>query len=345
MTTINPAAQAARESARSTDGRFGAQEHSAPELGLGDSRTSDEKTRALAELDRILADHPELLAHAHEFIEPKILHTWQPDLAYVEYDDKLSDERLDEYLRGDDDSLNELDDRFREGDAYEDTIGEYLHELTGTDPLDLDDDLREELRSWVQENDHSEVIPDLVRHNGDVLVQIPAVADDDAFGIALQAASEVEGEEERYAALRQVFITAAEAAGITVDDHNRRQLESLIDENSLDFGHQAAEQWQLKVLTYTEPEDIAMTLHGEHGDASRTVRIENPSLLLIDRWNGRGYDAPLHGTFETAISVDRPARLDSQLGYGSWDRVAGVHKPAYAAHVEVSITETEEVPA
>lgn len=342
---MNAAAEAARESARTSTGQFGVQGHTAPELTLGNSRTSDEKTAALAELDRILAGHPDLLEHAHVFVEPKILHTWRPDLTYVEYDDKLLDEQLDAYLRGDDDTLIEVDDRFREGDAYEDTISEYLRELTGTDPSDLDDELQEELRHWVQEHDHSEVIPDLVRGNGDVLVQIPAVADDDAFGAALQAASEVEGEEEKYAALRQVFVDAAEAAGITVDDHNRRQLESLIDENSLDFGYQHAEQWQLKVLTYTEPEDIAMTLHGEHRDAPRAVRIENPSLLLIDRWNGRGYDAPLHGTFETAISVDRPARLDSQLGYGSWDRVAGVHKPAYAAHVEVSITEKEEVPA
>lgn len=336
MTGISATATAARESARAGSGQFGQQEHTVPEAEL--ALEDDGRSAALDRLARILSEHPEQVAHAREFVEPKILFTWRPDLAYVEYDDKLGREQLDAFLSGDDDILDEIDARFREGDAYEDTLNEYLHDVIGEDPLDHDAEVYEQLREWVAELDRSDVIGPLVRHGGKALIQLPAVGDDDAFGIALRDASEVQDETERSAAIEKVFQDAVAAAGIDVDEHNARQLRELIDENSLDLSPQSPEQWKLRIITYTEPADLAMSSYGERGGDPREVTLEHPWLLLVDPWNGRSHDVKLSGNYATTITPDRPARLDAALGNGSLDNIAGVVHSAY--RVPTAVKET-----
>lgn len=335
MTDITTAV-AARESARQATGQFGTQDHTAPELALA---VDDGRTAALAAVQRILADHPEQAAHASEFITPKILHTWMPDLAYVEYDDKLQTEQLDAYLRGDDEPLDEIDSLFREGEGYEHALSEYLRGVTGEDPSDFDEDTYEQLREWAQDLDRSDVIGPLARHNGNTLIQLPAGPDDDTFGQALQSASEVEDEQERYAAIEKVFHDTLSAAGIVLDKLNRGQVQELIDETSLDAEHQYAEQWKLRIVTYTDPEEVSMSSYGRHGATARQVTVEHPWLLLVDPWNGRSHDVMLSGHLTTTISPDRPARLDASLGYGSLDEIAGVVHSAYRTPVKIEVAE------
>ncbi|SDH35407.1 hypothetical protein [Microbacterium sp. 77mftsu3.1] len=334
---MNMNAVTARENAREKSGEFGSQHHSAPEAAL--AAPADDRATALTELRRILDGHPELIDHAEGVLNARPATWWRPTLLHVEYDDQLMPEQLDAYLRGDDDeSLHAIDDNFRDGEAYWENVNEYLAEILGEDPedLDIDDDTRQELTSWVGELDESETVPDLVRHNGDVLVQIPAT-EDDTFGSALQTASEVEGEDERYAAIEKVFTDTLTAAGIEMTEANQKAVREIIDNNSLDFGPQSSEQWRLRLVSYTAPADIALSGYGPHGDAEREVAIEDPYLLLVDPWNGRSYDAKLAGAYKTSINTDRPARLDSELGYGSLDKIAGVHMPAYRSDVTVTV--------
>jgi hypothetical protein len=342
MTDITAAAVAARENARTTTGQFGAQEHSAPEATLGqDAGISDADLRrgALEVIDRILADRPKLRRRAHEFIEPKISFTWRPYLAYVEYDDQLQPEQLDAYLRGDDETLDEIDDRFREGDGYENALNDYTEDLIGKRLDDLDPDTAEQIREWIQDYDRSEVIPELVRHNRDVLVQLPAVDDDDEFGQALSEASVETDTATKAELLEKPFRDALTRAGIEMNAHNVDAIGSLIVENSLDIEYQAAEQWQLKLVTYTDPKELALSGYSEHGNLPRDVTVRDPYLLLVDRWNGRSHDVKLQGDYTTFLTEDRPARLDAVLGYGSLDKIAGVAHRAFTAHVDVKVAQ------
>lgn len=332
MSAITATAEQAREIARRVDGRFGSQSHSAPETSLAED---DGRSAALERLGVILTDHPEQLEHARAFIEPKILFTWRPDLAYVEHDDRLNPVQLDGYLTGDDDVLDEIDDRFREGDAYEDTLNEYLNEVTGADPSELDEGTYEQLREWAQGLDRSEVIKPLVRHCGNALVQLPAT-DDDTFGSALERASQIEDDEVRYAAIEKVFRDALAGTGIEFDGPNRSAVRELIDETSIDHGFQQAGQWKLRFVVSTDPQDLSMSSFGEHGQKSRELTLEHPSVLLIDPWNGRNHDVRVAGHLTATISPERPARVDSVLGNGSLDKIAGVVHSYYRSPIHVT---------
>lgn len=337
MTILNHTAVAAREGARTPVGQFGEQEHTAPELALA---TDDGRAAAIASFERILAGYPEQAAHAREFIEPKLGTLWAPDLAYVEYDDKLNANQLDSYLRGDDETLDEIDHRFREGEAYEDTIREYLHDVTGVDPAEFEDDENdtyERLRELAAELDTSDVIQSLARQNGNLLVQLPVV-DDDAFGKALEKASQLPEGDERYSAIEKAFHDALAGTGVQMDDVNKSAIRELIDETTLDFGFQSAEQWKLRLVTSTDPRELALSSYGEHGEVSRQVTVEHPSLLLIDPWNGRSHDARLAGEVTTTIDTEHPARLDAVLGHGSLDNIAGVVHSYYRYPTKVEAT-------
>jgi len=334
--TISAEKKKAREDARKRTGQFGKQEHSGPQAVVV---AVTPKEAALHSLRGVLEGHPDLIAHAEDFIRTAPGDFWRPDLAYVEYDDKLMEEQLDAYLTGDDDTLDGIDEMFREGEGYEDAINRYAEDLIGVELNDLEDyDLQDEVREWIQGMDESAVIPKLVEGNGDVLMQLPAAADDDAFGAALQAATEVDGEDERYEAIEKVFHDVLTTAGIELTDENKAAVRSLIDENSLDFGPQSSEQWRLRLVVNAAPKTVAMSSYGEHRDSARTLNIEDPSLLLVDPWNGRSHDVQLTGTYKTAVSTDRPARLDAVLGYGSLDNIAGVVRSAYSADITIEET-------
>lgn len=399
MTSINDSAIAARENARTSAGQFGIQEHSAPEAGLVIAET-DLRSSALASIERVLSDAPEELEHARAHIEGGSGDSWRPSLHFVQYDDQLTPEQLDAYLRGDEEPLDEIVERFEDDDYYADRVDEAVEEIFGRRPDEFDDeDLAYELRELIREWDDSTLVSDLAAHNRTALVQLPAAADDDAFGRALaQASGSVNsatcathggkwGDEivcptctsamgEAYtladgnpdaicdrhggtwgedptchdctdsdgnaqdpmgptAAIEKLFEKILSDAGVPWSEQNAVAVRELIAETSLDTEPQAAEQWRLRLLTYTDPNELALSAFSPHGDAPRTVTVTAPHLLLQDPWNGRGHTVQLTGEYTTGVDSDRPARLDDTLGYGSFDQVAGVHKPAFAAHVDV----------
>lgn len=329
-------AVANREAARHPNGQFGAQPHTAPELTI---IADDPREGALQRLGAILDGHPDLYAHAEDFIRSKIAHTWKPDLIFIDRGDKLMSEQMDAYLTGDEEPLDSIYEMFQDDSAYWDQVNEYASDLLGEGQInDLDEDTQEQLREWIREYDHSAVIPDLVRGNGRQLIQLPAVADDSAFGEALSAATRTGTEEERFAAAEKVFYQVLTDAGIELTGRNKEAVEELVAENSLDDSHQMPEQWHVRIVAYTDPAPLAMSSYAEHGSTPRKVQVSQPSLLLVDPHNGRAHDVMLDGTYTTALSPDRPARLDEVLGYGSLDHIAGVHRPAYDSDITVEVS-------
>lgn len=327
------------QQARETDGKFGSKLGSAPDITLLDTKpidTSDtaEWDSANRQLQNLLENYPDAAANAAKHMESPV---WQPTVNYLSHDDVLSDESADAYLSGDDETLDENTD-------WEDNNYEYVEELAkgivGEDEWDeLDYDTQDEVKDWVREHDDSNVLDGLISNTRNQLMQFP-VTDDDDFGVALSEASDEEDEGERRKALQSVFEKTLTDAGLEMTEKNRAAINSLIDENSLDFGHQAAEQWKLRILTTDDVKEYGMSGSSPYRDAARDVQLTGANILLIDPWNGRGMDAQLEGTITSRISPDSPARLDSRRGYGSWDEVAGVVKSAYRS--ENTVTNVEE---
>lgn len=337
--TFDPSQQS-----RETDGKFGSKLGSAPNITLLDTRSidivapsdNDGWERANKQLQELLENYSDAAANAAKHMESPV---WRPTVNYLSYDDELSDESADAYLSGDDETLDENTD-------WEDNNYEYVEELAkgivGSDEWDeLEYDTQEELKDWVREHDDSNVLDGLIKNTRAKLLQFPVTNDDD-FGVALSEASEEEDEGERRKAIEKVFEDALAGAGLEMNDTNREAIATLINENSLDFEYQAAEQWRLRILTTDDVKEYGMSGSSPYRDSARDVQLTGANILLIDPWNGRGMDAPLEGTITSRISTDNPVRLDSRRGYGSWDEVAGVVKSAYRSDNKVTnVAESE----
>lgn len=340
--TFDPSQQS-----RESDGKFGSKLGSAPDITLIATQPIDivepsenaQWEAANKELHRILENYPDAMANAAKHMESPV---WQPTVSYLQQGDELSDESADAYLSGDDETLDE--NTTGEGTGYDDYayIEELAKEVVGSDEWDeLDYDAQDDLRAWVEENDDSNLLDGLIGATRSKLLQFP-VADDDDFGVALSEASDEENEDDRRKAIQGVFEKTLTDAGLEMTEKNRAAINSLIDENSLDYGHQAAEQWRLRILTTDDVKEYGMSGSSPYRDSARDVQLTGANILLIDPWNGRGMDAPLEGTITSRISPDRPAQLDSRRGYGSWDEVAGVVKSAYRSDNKVAnVAESE----
>lgn len=340
--TFDPSQQS-----RESDGKFGSKLGSAPDITLLDTQPIDivepgdnaEWEAANKELHRILENYPEAMANAAKHMESPM---WKPTISYLQQGDELSDESADAYLSGDDETLDE--NTTGEGTGYDDYayVEELAKEVVGSDEWDeLDYDAQDDLRAWVEENDDSNLLDGLIGATRSKLLQFP-VTDDDDFGVALSEASDEEDEGERRKAIQAVFAKTLTDAGLELNDTNRAAIDSLIDENSLDFGHQASEQWKLRVLSTDDVKEYGMSYSSPYRNAARDVQLAGANLLLIDPWNGRGHDVKLDGTITSRISPETPVQLDSRRGYGSWDEVAGVVKSYYKSDNTVTnVAESE----
>jgi hypothetical protein len=326
---------------RATNGQFAEKLGAGPEIALiptqpipiiaANPAPNAEWESANEQLHELLEDYPDAAANAAKHMESPM---WKPTIRYISQGEELSDESADAYLTGDDETLDEN----VIGD--EDNDFEYIEELAkgivGSDEWDdLDYDTQDELKDWVREHDDSNILDGLIGATRSKLMQFP-VTDDDDFGVALSEASDEEDEDERRKAITAVFEKTLTDAGLEMNDTNREAIATLINENSLDFEHQASEQWKLRILSTDDVKEYGMSGSSPYRDAARDVQLTDPYILLIDPWNGRGMDAKLEGTITSRISPDSPVRLDAQRGYGSWDEVAGVVKSAYRSDNKVT---------
>ncbi len=323
---------------RATNGQFTEKLGGVPEISLVPTQPIDivastgneDWEQANKQLQELLENYPDAAVNAAKHMESNV---WRPTINYLSYDDVLSDESTDAYLSGDDETLDE-------NTNWEDNDFEYVEELAkgivGSDEWDeLDYDTQDELKDWVREHDDSNILDGLINNTRGKLLQFP-VTDDDDFGVALSEASDEEDETERRKAIEKVFEDALTGAGLEMNDTNREAIATLINENSLDFEHQASEQWRLRILSTDDVREYGMSGSSPYRDAARDVQLNDAHILLIDPWNGRGMDAKLEGTITSRISPDAPVQLDAGRGYGSWDNVAGVVTSAYRSENKVT---------
>lgn len=358
--TMSADAIARRESSRgngTTGGEFGYQPHSLPgELAVPDadraeieallepSRGKDDfedRVAALTELRDILGDQ-----FGSRAIDRMNGAGWRPDLVYISYDDQLRTSQMDEYLADSDEFMNgDEDTEWLDDNTYdraeevamnlvgdEGDVDEYGDEIESeTAWNDLSHSTQDDLRSWAAEWDSSDPAGDLVRNTPTQLVQLPVAGAQEALrdspdlndhdaGVAFKA---------RERMLQKLFA----ANGIEMTETNQQRVRELITEG-MGGTYEPFEAYEIKVLAYTELEPVALsgvrTDRPDDGEFDRRVTSTDPHVLVVQRGSGYGYEVRLDGRLTSHLTPGTPAVLDATQGYGSWDKIVGVYKPAYA---------------
>lgn len=244
------------------------------------------------------------------------------DLYYVDYRDEFTDEQVEEIIDGQrlDNVVEEVVEAFGESQylTAREHVEDFAREAIRDMSLDLEDDqdeedllaefmysdLSDELRHHIEDRDESDPIRDLAGHTSDPLVQyVP----DPVIEI------DVEDEEESNSEVARVLTEL----GLSSTQHNVEAMYS-----AMANCHGPTE---VRVLFTADMEEmIDLTVE--------EVRLKNPALLLLNPYDGSGMDTDnMKGT----ITVPRDQiRLDSALGYGSWDNIAGVVVSAYTVDAE-----------
>lgn len=243
-------------------------------------------------------------------------------LIYPHYDDRLMTEQVEALVDGDFDKVyDEVGEAFadhRHHMASEDTeevVKEAINDLMWDDEdgEDEDDlywefeysDLFDEVRWLIMDRDDSNPVRNLAANTPDPLVQyVPEHPIEVGFD------GDVDYDEDDVA-------TALTDLGLFPTEHNQKVLRE-----ALDNCHAYATIRPIFTVDLTELLDPSV----------KEVRLKNPVLLALNPYDGSGMDSdPAQGTI--AVPRDRIA-LDSALGYGSWDNIAGVVRSAYTVDTE-----------
>lgn len=239
-----------------------------------------------------------------------------PDGTYLfdtDVRDTLSDEQLATLLAGGWDQLvEELDEWLLEQGA--DATDCYVSEVVpraGDRELLCEFDLLVELKDEVRRRNRSEPLRDLLRHTSSPVLRYDLDHD-------VEGALTLAGEDALSEAAREL----AAAAGIQLLA-NAKAIRDLL----LNAGYGGC----LQVLFSTDLQPLVDAL----ADAGpQQITFSDPTLLVYDRLNGSGMDAPVVG------SVTRPLRAqDLRLDSGpySWsDIVGGLSPGSYDTAVEVT---------
>jgi hypothetical protein len=235
---------------------------------------------------------------------------YQFELVYVAHDDKLTDEGIAEYLSDEPDWDKVYDNEWEFEQRYDSAVKliEEAVEAVGFDYHDLNADDQDELRFFVEELDTSDPLKDLLRGTPDQLLR---------YTIA-PCSEYISGHEEDAHDRKVALVREALApTGLTVTD---KEAFDLVANGPWDL-HEGV---TLDLIWYGGVEDIP---------GATSFTITDPNILLIDRWNGSGFECKAKGTATFQITKEERVVLDRQTwGYG-WEDIAGTHNPAYSADV------------
>jgi hypothetical protein len=240
-------------------------------------------------------------------------------LAYVDYRDELDADQVAQILSGHWDSVAErmwegwADQRWTSTMEIMKEVCADLADDDNPDPLSIlrrDDDCYDALRWAIEERDDSDIMRDLIRNTPRMLFR---------YSLNLDVGSLYDGNDETEEAK-----AIAEAAGIDYET-NRAALATILGNSS---GGSLYVLWYGDAQTLVDP-----TLSVEWRDETFTIAWENPSLLVLNGWEGSGYAESIVGT--VTVPFDPKAlRVDSASGGGyGWNDVAGVYCPAYECPV------------
>lgn len=243
------------------------------------------------------------------------------DLWYVHYDDRLTDEQAEAVIKGDIDSVYmDVAEAFSEQHyslAVEETegivksvIAEAARDDEGIDEEDAwwefeYNPLFDEVRYKVEDRAEGDPVKDLAGQTPDPLVQyVPDIPIEVDIEVA-----KAKGNDGVFTALKDI--------GLPVTPHNVQALRDGLNEC-----HDYASIRAIFTVDLAELVDRSV----------KWIRVTNPHLLCLNNFDGSGMDtAEMEGT----IMVPRDQiRLDSTLGYGSWDNIAGVVASGYTVDTE-----------
>lgn len=351
---------------RQESGKFARRRHSAPDGGFAATKVPERDPRVQAFIDAapddrrsevergvgILEDGVDPDAHDQDELVAAAQRAAEHatgsarGLVHIERSDELGQEQLEAYLAGD---VAKLDDALEESvrESRSDRAGEVASEIAGDLWGELPDEAQDELQWWVEDQDDSDVVGELVRVAPPQLVQYAPGSDDEAFERHLQARIDsagtggVAGSDEIQGA---ILDTLAEA-GIDRDDPRNQQAAAEIATGSGIY-ERGAEGLRLRIVSYAPPGEVALhpqavpTDHPQWSaawlrDSARTLRTTDPEVFLADPWNGTGCSARFSGAAVSRLTADaNPPLLDATQGHGSIDDLIGANKPAFAATIE-----------
>lgn len=266
-------------------------------------------------------------------------------LRFVNYDDHLTKEQMSMILEGNwNDAENDVDDAFLDN-ATEEAIRIAEEEINAAYEAgdfdrewdDLDEDEQNEARYAVEARDDSDPVKDLLRTTPDQLLRTSLGNPLDR----LSGSNAVYGEqlddggfEARQNAVRDLL---KEAGVDTSAEGVDSAIEELVTEGPYDW-HDGV---QLDVIFYGPIGDSVPAPRSETDCSetdSKVLEFAKPHLLLIDKFNGSGYDTvlptPLKRTLtrpgeEDEVPQTGRVYLDDAAGGYSWDDVCGLVKSAY----------------
>jgi hypothetical protein len=268
-------------------------------------------------------------------------------LRFVHYDDQLTKDQMTMILEGDwNGAENDVDEAFSEGASDEaGRIAESeinaAHEEGAFDREwdDLDEDEQNEARYAVEARDDSDPVKDLLRTTPPQLMRTSLGQPAALLSHPCWASGDRQDDTRGFEARRNAIEELLKKAGVDTDVEGVPEaIEDLVTEGPFNW-HEGV---QLDVIFYGPIEDSVPAPRSETDcpeDASKVLEFAKPHVLLIDKYNGSGYDtvlpSPLKRTLvrpaEDGADVPQTGRvyLDDDAGGYSWDDVCGLVKSAY----------------
>lgn len=233
------------------------------------------------------------------------------DLYYVEYDSRLRPEQAHRLLQSGDgfsEMQNEILDLW--ADSWHESVETYLQEAAkdaGVTEDDLTTEEVERLREAIMNRDRSNPIKDLASGNR-YLLRFRLGDPDEDLDLPQNLAARSEGYD-----LDEHARRLARMAGVEYEP-NAQAFRQLVIEQDY-YGGQLYVFWQGTITEFFDPV--------LNEDQPHTVTWTDPSVLLLDGFNGSGYDSRITGTITRTF---RPGLLgvDGEgFGFG-WDQTAGL---------------------
>ena len=267
-------------------------------------------------------------------------------LRFVNYDDQLTKDQMSMILEGNwNDAENDVDEVFLENAtdeaeriAKEEINAAYEAGTFDREWDDLDEDEKAEARYAVEARDDSDPVKDLLRTTPNQLLRT-------SLGNPLDLLSGAEGvygerlDDDGFEARHNAVEGLLKEAGVdTSAEGVTAAIEELVTEGPYNW-HSGV---QLDVIFYGPIEDAVPAPRSETDcpeTASKVLEFARPHLLLIDKYNGSGYDTVLPASLKRTLvrpgedgsGVSQTGRvyLDDAAGGYSWDDVCGLVKSAY----------------
>lgn len=247
-------------------------------------------------------------------------------LIYVDRNDELTDKQVDAIVRGDTDDLWEsvseweMEARWTGAcDAVDDLARDVIRRWEREDDADYSDlheefgisDERDALLDLARERDDSDVIGDLARNTGRVLLRMPIDGlDEDASMDDVDAAE----------FLRRI--------GFDATDNNVKHANEILAETS----YPGAVRMGYALISVDVSDLWALPIDGE-----TEVVIHKPHVYYGNPFAGSGWAA---GPFDGTLTYKRNELTSDRDAFGySWTEIAGPYLPAYDGEVTVKTEE------